>query len=85
MALSSGLPSRTAGTFPSNETIRRYNSVVWPSRSEVAMFQRNRKTEAVDFIINLALGGFLVLSPWLFDSNRNSDGIHPGWPATPSA
>lgn len=44
------------------------------------MFQRNRKTEAVDFIINLALGGFLVLSPWLFGF-KSQLGWHTSWMA----
>ena len=58
----------------------RYNSVVWPSRSEVAMFQRNRKTEAFVDFINLALGGFLILSPWLLGF-KSQLGWHTSWMA----
>ena len=44
------------------------------------MFQRNRKTEAFVDFINLALGGFLVLSPWLFGF-KSQLGWHTSWMA----
>jgi len=43
-------------------------------------FKRNWKTEAFVDFINLALGGFLVLSPWLFGF-RSQLGWHTSWMA----
>ncbi|KIU52990.1 MULTISPECIES: SPW repeat protein [Nitrobacteraceae] len=44
------------------------------------MFQRNRKTEAFVDFINLALGGFLILSPWLLGF-KSQLGWHTSWMA----
>lgn len=44
------------------------------------MFQRNRKTEAFVDFINLALGGFLILSPWLHGF-KSQLGWHTSWMA----
>lgn len=44
------------------------------------MSKRNRNTEACIDFINLALGGFLILSPWLFGF-RSQLGWHTSWMA----
>ncbi|MBC9877676.1 SPW repeat protein [Bradyrhizobium sp. INPA01-394B] len=44
------------------------------------MFKRNWKTEAFVDAINLALGGFLFLSPWLLGF-RSPLGWHTSWMA----
>lgn len=42
------------------------------------MFTLSRKIEAFIDGINLALGGFLFLSPWIFGFTSVSDGTHHG-------
>ncbi len=44
------------------------------------MFKLNRKTEPFIDVINLALGGFLFLSPWLFGFTSHL-GWHTSWMA----
>ena len=44
------------------------------------MSTQNRSTEAFIDLINLALGGFLILSPWLFGF-RSQVGWHTSWMA----
>jgi len=44
------------------------------------MFKQNWRTEAFIDIVNLALGGFLILSPWLFGF-RSQLGWHTSWMA----
>ena len=44
------------------------------------MSKRNRNAEAFIDFINLALGGFLILSPWLFGF-RSQLGWHTSWMA----
>jgi hypothetical protein len=44
------------------------------------MSKRNRNAEAFIEFINLALGGFLILSPWLFGF-RSQLGWHTSWMA----
>ncbi|WP_458761181.1 SPW repeat protein [Afipia sp. TerB] len=44
------------------------------------MSTQNRSTEAFIDLINLALGGFLILSPWLFGF-RSQLGWHTSWMA----
>ncbi|MCP9626510.1 SPW repeat protein [Rhodopseudomonas palustris] len=44
------------------------------------MSRRNRKAEACIDFINLALGGFLILSPWLFGF-KSQLGWHTSWMA----
>lgn len=44
------------------------------------MFRQNWKTEAFIDIVNLALGGFLFLSPWIF-AFKSQLGWHTSWMA----
>lgn len=44
------------------------------------MSSRNRNAEALVDFINLALGGFLILSPWIFGF-RSQLGWHTSWMA----
>jgi hypothetical protein len=47
---------------------------------DVNVFKLNRKTEAFIDVINLVLGGFLFLSPWIFGFTSDL-GWHTSWMA----
>ena len=56
------------------------NYVAWPSWKELAMGKLDWKIEASVDVINLALGGFLFLSPWIFGFTSDL-GWHTSWMA----